>query len=84
MKVVYVEWADALVNASWFTKQQAREWCEDASWIVKECGWLIEETDKYIVFASGWKTADEYTSEQFVNLHKIPKTWIIKRKELKI
>lgn len=51
-------------------------------WVVKEAGWLLRETKEYILIASGWKPKDDWIDDKFVNLHKIPKTWILKRKNL--
>ena len=84
MKLIYLEWADALTNSRWFTVNEAKQWGETSDWIVREAGWLIKETKEYIVIAEGWMPQDHWTDEQFVNLHKIPKTWIRKRKVLLI
>ena len=83
MKLIYLEWVDAHSNASWFTESQVNEWV-DCDWTIKEAGWLIKETKEYLVFATSWKPDDEFTEAQYCNLHKIPKTWIRYRKELKV
>lgn len=83
MKLIYLEWEDAVSNARWFSKKELEWFVEDAdAWLVREAGWLISETKRYIIIATSYKPADEYTDEQFCNLHKIPKTWIRKRKTL--
>ena len=79
MKIIYIEWADAISNSKWFTSSEALAWGEKTYWIIKEAGWLVKETPKYILIASGWSPENEQADEQFVGLHKIPKTWIIKR-----
>lgn len=84
MKWIYVEWADALTNAKWFLKDEAEMWAKESDWIIKEVGVVIDETKEYLVIAQGWKPVDQWTDEQFVNLHKIPKGWIRKRKGLKL
>ena len=84
MKAAYLEWGDALTSNNWFTTHEADMWCQESNWIIKEVGWIVQETKEYIVFSHSWKPADEYTAEQFNGLHKIPKNWIIKRKEIKI
>lgn len=83
-KLIYIEWADAISNAQWQTREDAHRWAEASDWIIRSAGWLVEETDEYIIIALGWKPEDDFTCEQFVNLHKIPRTWIRKRKALKV
>ena len=85
MKLIYIEWSDAVSNASWFTKTDMEAWVERASeWMIKEAGWVIHEDKHNLIIATSYKPADEYTEEQYCNLHKIPKTWIRKRKTLMI
>ena len=84
MKLIYIEWSDALANANWFTKSQAEEWANESDWIIRQVGWVVKETTKYIVIASSWKPEDSWTEEQLHLMQKIPKTWIKKRKVLKI
>jgi len=84
MKLIYLEWADAISNNNWFPGDSARIWADKQEWIIRETGWVIKETKEYICLASTWKPEDEYTDEKFMNLHKIPKTWIRKRKTLKV
>ena len=81
-KVIYIEWIDAITNPNWMTKQETEDWTDNTDWIIRDVGWLIKETKKYIHIASGWKVADDFTEEQFVNHHKIPKGWIVKKKIL--
>lgn len=80
---IYLEWCDAVTNPGWFTRDEAEAWSE-TDWVIRECGWLIKETKEYVVFATGWKIEDENCHEKFCSMHKIPKTWIRKRKLLKI
>lgn len=85
MTLVYLEWCDAVASSGeWSTKDVVTEWGKRTSWVVKECGWIIEETKEYIVIASCWKEGDELIDEQFKHLMKIPKTWVKKRKVIKL
>lgn len=84
MKAAYIEWCDAVTNTGWHTEEEATAWADKADWVIKEVGWIIKETKEYICFASGWKPPDDFTKEQFVNLHKIPKTWVRTRKAIKL
>lgn len=80
MKLIYLEWADAHYNNGWKSVSESLEWCKSSDWIIKEAGWLVKENNKYLVFATALKPENEYEEAQFLNLHKIPKTWILKRK----
>jgi len=81
MRLLYIEWCDAVAGGNeWATRELVDNWGKSSDWVVRECGWLIEETKEYIVIASCWKPEDELTEEQFKHLMKIPKTWIRKRK----
>lgn len=83
MKLLYIEWCDAIASGlDWTDIDVAKEWAENTDWIVCEVGWVIKETKKYIVIASTYKKEDVYTTAQFKHLMKIPKTWIKKRVDL--
>lgn len=84
LKLVYIEWCDAVANPNWFERDQAMKWAQTTEWVIKEVGWILEETDEYLSLASCWKPEDPNTEEQFKLLQKIPKTWIIKRKVLTV
>lgn len=83
-KLVYIEWGDAVSKDEWFLKKDALDWAERENWIVKQCGWLVKETGKYLVLASKVMETNYDTLEQIGYLFKIPKGWIKKRKILKI
>jgi len=82
MKIIYLEWIDAFANAGWFTNLRLKEEIEKRDFIIKETGIVLRETKKYLILCSGWIPEDEFREEQFCNVHKIPKTWIRKRKTL--
>ena len=85
MKLIYLEWADAISSgATWHTKSELNEWIEGSEWIIKQVGWLLKETDRYILIAAQLKPDDRFTQEQYGHLQKIPKTWIRKRKVIKL
>ena len=56
---------------------------KDNIWI-KEAGFLLRETKHHLILCSGWQIEGVHTEEQWCNVHKIPKTWIRKRKTLMI
>ena len=84
-ELIYIEWCDAVASGNeWQFEDIVLEWGEMTEWVVKECGWVVNETKDYIVIASCYKEADEFTDPQYKHLMKIPKPWVIKRKEIKV
>lgn len=51
-KLIYIEWADAYTCDDWKTLDECFDWANDYKWIVKSVGWVLKETDKYILLAS--------------------------------
>jgi len=84
MKLIYIEWQDAVANSEWFLLPLAKGWHDSTQYTIKECGWLVKEDKRGITLASRYKPADENTDEQCGGLQWIPKTWIIKRKVIKL
>jgi len=84
MKLLYIEWLDAVANPAWFTESMAEDWHDTTQYTVKECGWLIKEDERGITIASRLKPDDMNTELQVGGLQFIPKPWIIKRQEIKI
>lgn len=84
MKLIYIEWQDAVHNANWFEKDLAERWHDTTQYIIKECGWLVKEDKRGVTLACRWKIEDDNTATQLGGLQYIPKPWIIKRKEIKI
>lgn len=81
-KLIYVEWCDAIERThGWISKEEALDWGKEANWIVKETGFLLKETKKYILLAA---RVSKYSDDdiQYSGIMKIPTTWIIKRTEL--
>jgi len=84
MKLLYIEWQDAVHNAEWFPEHLATIWHESTQYTIKECGWLVKEDKRGITLASRLKPEDNNTEMQYGGLQYIPKTWILKRKEIKV
>lgn len=82
MKLVYIEWADAVHNSEWFPEHLAEAWHDKTQYTIKECGWLVKEDRHGITLASRYKPQDELTEAQLGGLQWIPKPWIIKRKTI--
>ncbi len=81
-KLVYVEWCDAIsLEVQWQTEEELLEWAKSEDWIVRQVGWIIEETEKYILLAG--KISHDSNGDTQVGLGlKIPTTWILKRIDL--
>lgn len=76
--MVYLEWGDAISNTGWMSENEAKEWAKEDHWVVKNVGWILEETKEYILLAAKYSDG----SGEYGLLHKIPTTWIKVRKEL--
>ena len=84
MKLIYIEWEDAVSNDEWAYEDVARIWAKTTSLTVKQVGWVLEENKRYLVLVSRRHDWQGGHDSQFGMLQKIPKTWIRKRKVLKI
>ena len=84
-QLIYLEWYDAISNSDgWKNYNEAINWSQNANWLVQESGFLIEETNDYILLANKI-VAETDDSELLLGiLKKIPKPWIKKRINLKI
>ena len=82
MKVVYLEWNDAFCNTEWMSIDYMKEVVFDHDMIVRQAGFLVKETKKFVVFAGSWQPETKHSSAKFTNIHKIPKAWIRNRRNL--
>jgi UV DNA damage repair endonuclease len=81
-KLYYLEWIDAYQDSGggWKTLEDIDEWLEKwGDFVIKQCGWIIKETDKFIVLASEKHPTVDDSEEQYSLIQKIPKTWIKKK-----
>jgi len=87
MELVYLQWADATspTDNTWRELEEAKRWAKDDDFWIEQVGWVLEENDKFILLASHKSiTKSGIQIEQFGLLQKIPKTWIRKRKTIKL
>ena len=84
MKLVYIEWEDAISRNQWMNKKEVNEWIKDGPWFVHSIGWIIKETDKFIILAGQHHPESNYTDELVGEVIRIPKGWIKKRKVIKL
>jgi len=52
--LIYLEWCDAIASGlEWTDAEVAKEWGDKSQWVVRECGWLLQETPKYLSHCFG-------------------------------
>ena len=84
-KLVYIEWCDAIdAGTGWKTAKDAKDWANTNEWIIKQVGWILKETKKYILICSKYNPQGKGYHDGVSQLTKIPTTWIIKRKNIKL
>jgi len=73
--LTYLEWEDAVSEASWFTEEGLKNWIASAEQLVRQVGWIVKETKNYIVLVSRLCAVGSGLQD-YGMLQKIPKTWI--------
>lgn len=82
-QLVYIEWYDTVNgNPEWVTKEQAIEWAKTGEWIVKQSGWIIEDTKDYLLLGLGIREGDSFSATRYLGAIQIPKGCIRKLKEI--
>lgn len=84
-KLEYIEWEDVTSSGSaWYEKDEMEEWGDSANqaFVVRQVGFVLKETDRYILLCSHYHPHTEIVHEQFGHLQKILKSLVIKRKKL--
>lgn len=87
-KLIYLQWVDAHSTEGWLTCEQVEHKIEQEACVVEQVGWILFEDKKELHLASrrlGWdkKYCPESISE-YGHYQRIPKTWVLKRKEIKV
>ena len=83
MKIIYIEWADAISSGSpWISADELEDWLDNSEWMIKHVGFLLKETKEYILLASKFKPDDKWSISSYGHIQKIPKTWIRKKEVL--
>jgi len=75
-KLFLVEWVDAEGDTEWSTENKVLTWANEDC-IIYEVGWIVAETDKYIILMS----QISYDGD-IGNRTKIPKAWVKKKKQI--
>lgn len=80
--LIYIEWEDSYsVPQSWHTEEDMTGILADESSIVKQTGFIIKETDSFIVLANQLNELS-LSADQYSGLHRIPKGCLKKKLEL--
>ena len=83
-ELVYLEWEDAYsVSNEWQTEKEISGILNDESFIVKQTGFVLKETDEFIVLANQLNELS-LSDNQYSGLHRIPAGCIRKRVSLTI
>jgi hypothetical protein len=76
-KLVKIGWADAIENLEgWHTEEEAIEWADNDNWIVHQVGWILKDTEDYILFCNKCNEASAGRDNSLGGLFKIPRPWI--------
>jgi len=83
--LIYIEWCDAMTNESksWINMVELMDWSDSLDWVIIQTGFLIKETPKYILLA-GQLNPQKGGDMMFGCPIKIPKTWILKRRNIRL
>jgi len=80
--LVYIEWEDAYsVPEKWHTEDEMTGILDDECFTVKQTGFVIKETDMFIVLANQLNELN-LSADQYSGLHRIPKGCLRKRIDL--
>lgn len=83
-KLIYIEWQDAIsAPGTWRNLESSLEFGESGDSLVCQTGFLLKETDKYILIASKVLPGDEFGEALYGHVLKIPTTWIRKRRVIR-
>ena len=74
-----IHWVDALSDIGWADKEKVMNWGSVDDFVISEVGWLIKETDKYLIITSQCSEDGD-----FGNRTRIPKGWVKHKKKLTI
>ena len=86
-KLTYLQWQDAHSNSAWLTTSQLEKKINEEIFVCEEIGWIVYEDEKEIHLCSRrgmWEKSKVGTISEYGMYQRIPKTWILKRKVIKV
>lgn len=69
--IVLVVWTDTISNSGWKQAEDIDDWTKENTWLVHTVGYLIRETEEFVVIAASWAMEEK----QYGSLIKIPRAW---------
>lgn len=85
MKLVYIEWVDAVgpADSGWLTTDEVAELL-GREMLIKECGWIIDENKEYLSLVAGLseEPKDSEWSSVYHRMIRVPLKCIRKRKDI--
>lgn len=86
MKLVYIEWEDAISQNGWHTKEELEDFVKDKNCWIKQVGWIYKESKTHIILVTrlGGAIFEGEPDPSYGLLQKIPKTWIRKKRIIKL
>lgn len=84
-KLIYLEWEDAVTNnEGWVPAESAKAWAKEKFGLIRECGWVLEENSEFLLLSNRMAalSSGDFDDPDVGGIHKIPKTWIRKRRVL--
>lgn len=85
MKLVYIEWVDAVgpADSGWLTTDEVVELL-GREMLIKECGWIINENKEYLSLVAGLseEPKDSEWCSVYHRMIRIPIKCIRKRKDI--
>jgi hypothetical protein len=85
LKAAYIEWIDTIADPEngWKDTEMTGEFFDRQDNIVRQVGFIFHEDEDFIGLVSGYMPSDEEVPIYMMRI-KIPKKWILKRKNIKI
>ena len=76
-KLVKIGWVDAISNLEeWQTEEEALEWAASDNWMIHQVGWILAETETYILLAGWFNETSGGRAAGYSGLLKIPRGWV--------
>lgn len=80
--MVFIEWEDAAkAGQSWMAAEEIPGFIAEP-FLVRSCGFLLEDSKKHIVLAADVGSANDFKHEQWAGVFRVPRPWIKKFKKL--
>jgi hypothetical protein len=79
LKLIYLEWEDASGLNVWMDADEVETYSR-GHFLVRQVGFVLKETPRYLLIAGQWIPEDDFHDEKFGDVTRIPKTWVRTRR----